>query len=48
MVADFYFELHFDAVEMRMHFGATNTTLGDALRMFHGLRAKGLKIHFWP
>ena len=48
MIAEMYFEQHFDAPEMRMYFGTLNTTLSDVQQMFKRFRSKGLRLHYWP
>ena len=50
MIAEMYFEQHFDALEMRANFkkSGINTTLADVQSLFHGFRSKGLRLHYWP
>ena len=49
MIAEFFFEWHFDAPEMRASFGtglASNSA--DCAHGMRQLRDAGLRIHFWP
>ena len=49
MVAEMYFEQHFDAPEMLDYFGwGLTTKLADVLQLFHKLRSSGLRLHYWP
>ena len=49
MVAEMYFEQHFDAAEMRPSFGSDLTTkLADVQQLFYAFRRKGLRLHYWP
>jgi hypothetical protein len=49
MVAEVFFEWHFDAPEMRMNFGpGLNTTSADCAKAFNLWRSSGLRIHYWP
>lgn len=49
MVAELYFEQHFDAPEMLSSFGTgLKTKLADVQQLFHGFRSKGLRLHYWP
>ena len=50
MIAEMYFEQHFNAPEMLPHFksSGTGTTLADVQQMFHSFRTKGLRLHYWP
>lgn len=49
MVAEMYFEQHFDALEMRSSFGTgLKTKLADVQQLFHDFRSKGLRLHYWP
>ena len=49
MIAEMYFEQHFDVAEMRSSFGSgLTTTLADVQRLFHDFRSKGLRLHYWP
>ena len=49
MVAEMYFEQHFDVEEMRPSFGTgLNTTLADVEQMFYEFRSRGLRLHYWP
>ena len=49
MVAEMYFEQHFDVAEMRYAFGHKLTTkLADVQRLFHDFRKRGLRLHYWP
>ena len=50
MIAEMFFEQHFNAPEMRPHFklSGINTTLSDVQQMFHSFRGRGLRLHYWP
>ena len=48
MIAELFFEKHFDAPEMRPYFGQLNTTYGETLLMFNRYRKLGLRLHYWP
>lgn len=50
MIAEMYFEQHFDAPEMLPYFKVSGlaTTLSDVQQLFHGFRTKGLRLHYWP
>ena len=49
MVAEMYFEQHFDLAEMRRWFGKDLTTnLADVQQLFLSFRSRGLRLHYWP
>ena len=49
MIAEMFFEQHFDAPEMLDYFGwGLTTKLADVLQLFHKLRSSGLRLHYWP
>lgn len=48
MIAELFFEKHFDAPEMRPYFGQVNTTFAETLLMFNEYRKLGLRLHYWP
>ena len=49
MIAEMFFEQHFDAPEMLDSFGGGLTTkLADVQQLFHKLRSAGLRLHYWP
>ena len=48
MIAELFFEKHFDAPEMRPYFGQLKTTFSDTLSMFNEYRKLGLRLHYWP
>ena len=49
MVAEMYFEQHFDVPEMHKYFHYKLTTkLADVQQLFSEFRSKGLRLHYWP
>lgn len=49
MVAEMYFEQHFNATEMRWSFGTgLKTQLADVQQHFFDFRTRGLRLHYWP
>lgn len=48
MIAEMFFEKHYDAAELRPHFGSPRTKYPAALRLMHELRVKGVRVHYWP
>ena len=49
MIAEMFFEKHFDAPEMHPYFGqGLTSTLKDALTLFQKFRRAGLRLHYWP
>ena len=48
-IDQFYFEHHVHLLELARAWGSSmNGTIGDSLRLFRGLREKGVPAHFWP
>ncbi len=49
MIAEFFYEQHFDIMEMRSSFGPNQRAkLPQVLQTFGDFRASGLRIHYWP
>ena len=48
MIAEMFFEKHYSAADMKKHFGDPETQYPTALRLMHELRAKGVRVHYWP
>lgn len=49
MISEFFFEQHFDVIEMRPAFGSNLATkLQQVMNSFHDFRSKGLRLHYWP
>jgi len=49
IVDHFYFEHHVHLAELEPYWkGSMEGTVGDSLRLFHGLRQRGIPAHFWP
>lgn len=49
LIDQFYFEHHVHLGELARNWGGTmNGTIEDSLRLFSGLREKGVAAHFWP
>lgn len=48
VIGEVFFEMHFDAPEMRPYFGQLQTTFNESLSLFHRFRSAGLRLHYWP
>ena len=48
IIAEMFFEKHFMAADMMQYFGSPQTQYPAALRLMHELRAKGVRVHYWP
>ena len=48
MIAEMFFEKHYLAADMKQYFGSPQTQYPAALRLMHALRAKGVRVHYWP
>ena len=48
IIAEMFFEKHYTAADMKKHFGTPKTKYPAALRLMHELRAKGVRVHYWP
>ena len=48
MFAEMFFEKHYSAADMNKYFGMPETKYPAALRLMHELRAKGVRVHYWP
>jgi hypothetical protein len=48
MIAEMFFEKHFDSPDMRPWFGSPATSYLSALAGISKLRAAGIRIHYWP
>jgi hypothetical protein len=48
MIAEMFFEKHFDSPDMRPWFGSPATSYLPALAGISELRAAGIRIHYWP
>lgn len=48
VIAEFFFEEHFDSKEMQPYFEKPERTWNHTIRHFHDLRASGLRLHYWP
>ena len=49
LIDHFYFEHHVELEELRGDWGASvNGTVAESLQLFHELRLKGLRAHYWP
>ena len=48
IIAEMFFEKHYSAADMQKYFGTPTTKYPAALRLMHELRAKGVRVHYWP
>ena len=48
MIAEMFFEKHYSAADMKKHFENPETQYPTALRLMHELRAKGVRVNYWP
>ena len=48
MIAEMFFEKHYSAADMEPYFRSPRTKYPAALRLMHELRAKGVRVHYWP
>ena len=47
MIAEMFFEKHYNSKESDRFFGHPETTYPDAVKQLADLRASGLRIHYW-